>query len=179
MGLKAKKILLKTIIALLILTVSTVVSAGSVWDGSVSIARYGYLPHTGMYAASNAFPQNSRVTVTNPKTGKSVNVIVLERLEDNNLFLVLSSEAAESIGISYGDIFHGSISEQVITGPEAEEDIPYNPDPDVNPSALSGGYSELALIQDYIDTELGGVDDDLIIPETEVEPIIPDEFLQE
>ena len=179
MGLKAKRLLLIMIITLLMLTVSNVVSAGSVWDGSVSIARYGYLPHTGMYAASNAFPQNSRVTVTNPKTGKSVNVIVLERLEDNNLFLVLSSEAAESIGISYGDIFHGSISEQVITGPEAEEDIPYNPDPDVNPSALSGGYSELALIQDYIDTELGGVDDDLIIPDTEVEPIIPDEFFQE
>lgn len=174
MGLKAKKLLFKTIITLLMLTVSTMVSAGSVWDGSVSIARYGYLPHTGMYAASNAFPQNSRVTVTNPGTGKSVNVIVLERLEDNNLFLVLSAEAAESIGISYGDIFHGSISKQVTTGPGAEEDIPYNTDPDVNPSALSGGYSELALIQEYIDNELGGVDEGLIIPDTEVEPEVPE-----
>jgi hypothetical protein len=174
MGLKAIKLLSKMIITLLLLTVSTVVSAGSVWDGSVSIARYGYLPQTGMYAASNAFPQNTRVTVTNPDTGKSVDVIVLERLEDNNLFLVLSADAAESVGIGYGDIFHGSISEQVAAGPGAEDDFAYNPDPDINPAALSGEYSELALIQEYIDNELGGVDESLIIPDTEIELEVPD-----
>ncbi len=174
MGLKAINLLSKTIITLLLLAVSTVVSAGSVWDGSVSVARYGYLPQTGMYAASNAFPQNTRITVTNPDTGKSVDVIVLERLEDNNLFLVLSFDAAESVGIGYGEIFHGSISEQVATGPGTDEDLPYNPDPDINPSALSGEYSELALIQEYIDNELGGVDESLIIPDTEVKPEVLD-----
>lgn len=174
MGLKAIKLLSKTIITLLLLAVSTVVSAGSVWDGSVSVARYGYLPQTGMYAASNAFPQNTRITVTNPDTGKSVDVIVLERLEDNNLFLVLSADAAESVGIGYGDIFHGSISEQPAKGPGIEDDFPYNPDPDVNPAALSGEYSELALIQEYIDNELGGVDESLIIPDTEIELEVPE-----
>ncbi|MCK5200795.1 MAG: SPOR domain-containing protein [Spirochaetales bacterium] len=174
MGLKANRLLSKMIITLLLLTVSTVVSAGSVWDGSVSVARYGYLPQTGMYAASNAFPQNTRVTVTNPDTGKSVDVIVLERLEDNDLFLVLSFDAAESVGIGYGDIFHGTISKQVAAGPGTESDLPYNPDPDINPAALSGEYSELALIQEYIDTELGGVDESLIIPDTEVEQEVPE-----
>ena len=174
MGLKAMKLLSKTIITLLMLTVSTVLTAGSVWDGSVSVARYGYLPQTGMYAASNAFPQNTRVTVTNPDTGKSVDVIVLERLEDNNLFLVLSFDAAEAVGIGYGDIFHGNISKQLTSGPGTEDDFAYNPDPDVNPSALSGGYSELALIQEYIDSELGGVDESLIIPDTEVVSEIPE-----
>lgn len=174
MGLKAIKLLSKTIITLLLLTVSTVVSAGSVWDGSVSVARYGYLPQTGMYAASNAFPQNTRVTVTNPDTGKSVDVIVLERLEDNNLFLVLSADAAESVGIGYGDIFHGSISEQVAAGPGTEDDFAYNPDPDINPAALSGEYSELALIQEYINNELSGVDESLIIPDTEIELEAPE-----
>ncbi len=173
MGLRAMKLLYKTIITLLMLIVSTTISAGSVWDGSVSTARYGYLPQTGMYAASNAFPQNTRVTVTNPDTGKSVDVIVLERLENNNLFLVLSSEAAESVGLGYGEIFHGSVSEQLATGPGTEEDFSYNPDPDVNPSALSNRDSELALIQEYIDSELGGVDESLIIPDTEVEPELP------
>lgn len=169
MGLKEIKLLFKTIILVLLLTVSTMVSAGSVWDGTVSAARYGLLPQTGMYAASNAFPQNTMITVTNPDTGKSVDVMVLERLEDNNLFLVLSSDAAESVGLGYGDIFHGNISEQLVIGPGTEDDYPYNPDPDVNPSALSGGYSELALIQEYIDNELGGVDESLIIPDKEPE----------
>ncbi|MCK5153355.1 MAG: SPOR domain-containing protein, partial [Spirochaetales bacterium] len=88
---------------------------------------------------------------------------VIERLEDNNLFLVLSSEAAESIGIGYGDIFYGNISEQDNTNPLREEELPYNPDPDVNPSAASENYSELALIQNYIDNELGGSDDTLLV----------------
>ncbi len=57
MGLKAMKVLYKMIIALFLITLSTAVSAASVWDGSVSIARYGYLPQKGMYAASNAFPK--------------------------------------------------------------------------------------------------------------------------
>lgn len=169
MGLREIKLLFKTIILVSLMTVSTMVSAGSVWDGSVSTAKYGFLPQTGMYAASNAFPQNTIVTVTNPDTGKSVDVMVLERLEDNNLFLVLSSAAAESVGLGYGDIFHGNISEQLVSGPETEYDYPNNPDPDVNPSALSGEYSALALIQEYIDSELGGVDESLIIPDTEPE----------
>ena len=99
MGLRPMRVLSKVTITLLLLAVGSAVFAGSIWDGSVSTARYGYLPQTGMYAASNAFPRNSKVTVTNPNTGKKVNVVVIERLEDNNLFLVLSSEAAESIGI--------------------------------------------------------------------------------
>ena len=112
MGLRAMKALFKVIITLFMINIGALVFSGSIWDGSVSTARYGYLPQTGMYAASNAFPQNSKVTVTNPETGKTVDVIILERLEDNNLFLVLSAEAAESIGIGYGEIFYGNISEQ-------------------------------------------------------------------
>lgn len=163
MGLRAMKVLSKITIILIVLTAGSAVFAGSIWDGSVSTARYGYLPQTGLYAASNAFPKNSRVTVTNPNTGRTVDVIVLERLEDNNLFLVLSSEAAESIGINFGDIFYGNISQQDNASSFREEELPYNPDPDVNPSADSEDYSELALIQDYIDNELGGPDDTLFV----------------
>ena len=170
MGLRAMRILFKVTITLLLLTVGSAVSAGSIWDGSVSTARYGYLPQTGMYAASNAFPQNSKVTVTNPKTGKKVDVVVIERLEDNNLFLVLSSEAAESIGIEIGDIFHGNISELETANYLQEEELPFNPDPDVNPSAGNEDYSELAVIQKFIDNELGGTDDTLLVSDI-VDPI--------
>jgi hypothetical protein len=161
MGLKAIK-LFKVTIILIMLTLWIAVSADSVWDGSVSTARYGYLPETGLYAASNAFPKDSVVRVTNPETGKSVDVTILERLDDNNLFLVLSSEAAESVGIAFGDVFSGNITEQNNINTGAEEELPYNPDPDVNPSAEGADYSELALIQDYIDNELGGSDDTLL-----------------
>jgi len=163
MGLRAMKVLFKVTIIVVLLILGTSISAGSIWDGSVSTARYGYLPQTGMYAASNAFPKNSRVTVTNPDTGKAVDVLVLERLEDNNLFLVLSAEAAESIGIEFGDIFYGNISEKENISSFREDELPFNPDPDVNPSADSKDYSELALIQEYIDTELGGSDNSLLI----------------
>lgn len=192
MGLRAIRVLFKVIITFLMLTIGAAVFAGSIWDGSVSTSRYGYLPQTGLYAASNAFPQNSRVTVTNPNTGKKVDVTVLERLEDNNLFLVLSAEAAESIGLGYGDIFHGSITEQDNNISSNEEELPYNPDPDVNPSANSENFTELALIQNYIE-ELGGNDDVLTIsdiadpieqiPDTtineDVEMIIPEESVVE
>ncbi len=174
MGLKAMKVLYKMIIALFLITLSTAVSAASVWDGSVSIARYGYLPQKGMYAASNAFPKNTTITVTNPETGKSVDVTVLERLDDNNLFLVLSAEAAEEMGVGYGTVFHGSITEQVPEGTNTETELPYNPDPDVNPSGIGMENPELALIQSYIDNELGGTDPSLIIPDTASEPAIPE-----
>jgi hypothetical protein len=180
MGLRAMKIVFKIIITLFMINIGALVFSGSIWDGSVSTARYGYLPQTGMYAASNAFPQNSKVTVTNPGTGKTVDVVILERLEDNNLFLVLSTEAAESIGIGYGEIFYGNISEQVSTNSLKEEELAYNPDPDINPSASSGDYSELSLIQDYIDNELGGADDTLISSETtDPDRIIPEPAITE
>jgi len=182
MGLRSMKVLFKVIISLLMITIGTAIFAGSIWDGSVSTARYGYLPQTGMYAASNAFPQNSRVTVTNPDTGKKVDVTILERLEDNNLFLVLSSEAAESIGIDIGDIFYGNISEQDNLISSREEELPYNPDPDVNPSALSEDYSELALIQNYIE-EIGGTDETLLVSDASVsivpEPAVEEEMAEE
>jgi len=158
MGLKAMKVYIKVIITVLLMTIGTTVSAGSVWDGSVSTARYGYLPQSGLYAASNAFPQNSLVTVTNPDTGKTVDVLVLERLEDNTVFLALSADAAEAIGISYGDLFYGHISEKNKLSGINENDLPYNPDPDINPSAASEDYTELAVIQNYINNELGGED---------------------
>ncbi len=162
MGLKAINIYIKVVITVLLLTISTTVSAGSVWDGSVSTARYGYLPLSGLYAASNAFPQNTMVTVTNPDTGKTVDVTVLERLEDNTVFLALSADAAEAIGISYGELFHGQISEQNKLSGVNETDLPYNPDPDINPSAASENFTELAVIQNYIDNELGGVDNTIL-----------------
>lgn len=162
MGLKAMKIYIKVIITVLLMTISTTVSAGSVWDGSVSTARYGYLPQTGLYAASNAFPQNTLVTVTNPETGKSVDVTVLERLEDNTVFLALSADAADAVGITYGDLFYGQISEQNKKSGADENDLPYNPDPDINPSAASEDYTELAVIQNYIDNELGGTDSTIL-----------------
>ncbi len=162
MGLKAMKIYIKVIITVLLMTIGTSVSAGSVWDGSVSTARYGYLPQTGLYAASNAFPQNTLVTVTNPETGKSVDVTVLERLEDNNVFLALSADAADAVGITYGDLFYGQISEQNKKSGADENDLPYNPDPDINPSAASEDYTELTVIQNYIDNELGGTDSTIL-----------------
>ncbi len=162
MGLKAIKKYIKVIMTAILIIIGTTVSAGSVWDGSVSTARYGYLPQSGLYAASNAFPQNSLVTVTNPDTGKTVDVIVLERLEDNTVFLALSADAAEAIGITYGDLFYGHISEHNKLSGVNENDLPYNPDPDINPSAASEDYTELAVIQNYIDNELGGEDNTIL-----------------
>jgi hypothetical protein len=72
-------------------------------DGLAMAAAQGDLPETGLFAASNRFSLNSMVSVTNPATGQTAQVVVLKGLGTDRygILLTLSREAANVLGV-YG-----------------------------------------------------------------------------
>ena len=133
------------------------------WEGGISISPYGMLPRTGLYAASNAFSQDTKVKVTNTETGKTVEVRVVERLDDPQLFMLVSPEAGEALGIREDEVVRGTVSpakekDGMVTGDFAQERA-FSPDPDRNPSAAVTGTGAvddsegLAVLEDYLKDE--------------------------
>jgi hypothetical protein len=110
----------------------------SVWEGSAAIAPNGSLPDQGYYAATNSFPRNTVVDITNLETGKSVRVIVAGSLDTPGLLAVLSREAAGMIGIQNRSI--GRISMKAPSDPIAfsrfTEGRASSGDPDFDPQAM-------------------------------------------
>jgi hypothetical protein len=142
---------------------SPVSAQDTYWEGGVSISPYGMLPRTGLYAASNAFPQDTKVKVTNTETGKSVEVRVVERLDDPHLFMLVSPEAGEALGIREDEVVRGTVSTAkekngMVTGDIAQERA-FSPDPDRNPSAAVDGAAPvddsegLAVLEEYLEEE--------------------------
>jgi len=76
----------------------------SPWEGSAAVAPNGELPSTGYYVATNAFPKNTVVDITNIETGKSTRVIVSETLTSPGLLAIVSREAGELIGMRNGSL---------------------------------------------------------------------------
>jgi hypothetical protein len=79
-------------------------TSASVWEGAAAVASGGELPQAGYYAATNSFPRNTVVDITNLENGKSIRVIVAAGLETPGLLAVLSASAAELIGLRSGFI---------------------------------------------------------------------------
>lgn len=86
-----------------ILAVAILASASS-WEGSAMIGSSGDFPPGGFFAACNSFPRNTAVEVTNLETGKTVTVIVVRGLDNPGVFMMVSAEAAEAIGLRQGRI---------------------------------------------------------------------------
>ena len=108
------------------------------WEGTVAMAQYGEFPASGYYGASNAFPRNSIVEVENTQNGKTVSVIIISRLDQEGLFLLVSREAAEDLGLYVNEVIRANIrlvmsASALVDKPSS--DLAYNPDPDVNPAA--------------------------------------------
>jgi hypothetical protein len=72
----------------------------SVWEGAAASTPRGDLPETGFYAATNSFPRNTVVDVTNLENGKTIRVIVSGGLDTPGLLTILSKDAANFIGLS-------------------------------------------------------------------------------
>jgi hypothetical protein len=79
-------------------------SSASPWEGSGVIAPAGELPETGFFIATNAYPRNTVVDITNLETEKSTRVIVANTLDSPGLLAIVSREAAELIGMKAGII---------------------------------------------------------------------------
>ncbi|MDR2020689.1 MAG: SPOR domain-containing protein [Treponema sp.] len=71
----------------------------SVWEGAAAVAPNGELPEGGYYAATNSFPRNTVVDITNLETGKTIRVIVAAGLDSPGLLAVVSRDAAEAVGL--------------------------------------------------------------------------------
>ncbi|NBC29523.1 MAG: hypothetical protein GVY29_05970 [Spirochaetes bacterium] len=122
----------------LLTTCAGILFAQNTWEGTAIVGGYGQFPREGLYAASNSFERNSVVEVTNPETGQSVEVIVVDRVSQPGVFMVLSEDAADELEldedvpaqVSVRPATTGGLA-AVPRGPEA----PFSRDPEVNPSA--------------------------------------------
>jgi hypothetical protein len=74
----------------------------SVWEGAAEFSSE--LPANGLFMATNSFPVNTVVDVTNLENGKIARLIVAARLDSSGFLALLSREAAESLGIHDKDL---------------------------------------------------------------------------
>ena len=109
--------------------------ADSYWEGAASMSRYGEFPVKGFYGASNSFPLNSIVEVNNPLENKKVQIIIVNKLDDNNLFILLSKDASEKLAINEDQIVSvkAKVVKQFISDGGGEREL--TEDPDYYPAA--------------------------------------------
>lgn len=145
---RSKLIQLPITVAFLLLLLPAVWAQES-WEGSAIVGRYGEFPPGGLYAASNAFPLNSVIEVTNPDTGRTQRLIVAQRAANPGVLLVVSQTAAEELGVSRSATFRVQVEPvemPPLTSVPPSEDLPFHPDPDINPRAAVGDPNA-ALLQ--------------------------------
>ena len=88
----------------------TLLSA-SVWEGSAAISED--LPETGFYIATNSYPINTVVDVTNLENDKIIRLLVYSRLENSGFLALLSKDAADALGIKNSSLGRIRMSESV------------------------------------------------------------------
>jgi hypothetical protein len=74
-------------------------TGASVWEGSAAVSLAGELPEGAYYVATNSFPRNTVVDVTNLENGRTIRVIVAAGLDSPGLLAMLSRNAATAIGL--------------------------------------------------------------------------------
>ncbi len=119
------------------------------WEGNAVVVGDGEMNESGLYALSDSFPKYSKIVVRNLSNNKEVTVTVLDRIRGvSNVFLLVSKEAAKLLGMEYGAITHVRVSLSKEPGVVSEGmpgDLPYNPDPDINPAVNIPGESSLEV----------------------------------
>jgi hypothetical protein len=70
----------------------------SLWEGNAAVSPD--ILDRGYFVATNSFPINTIVDVTNLENGKKIRVMVVDGLDQPGLLLTLSRDAAETIGLS-------------------------------------------------------------------------------
>jgi len=98
------KIKMKFKIVICVITALIVFLGASPWEGAATVAPEGELPATGRYVATNSFPVNTIVDITNIENNRSTRVIVANNLNSPGLLAVVSIEAAELIGMRPGSV---------------------------------------------------------------------------
>jgi hypothetical protein len=132
-------------------------TGASVWEGAVTTAPRGALPDEGYYAATNSFPRNTVVDITNLETGKTIRVIVSSGLDTPGLLATLSEDAAKSIGLQTRSI--GRIRMTQPSDPIAfsrfTEGLTGSGDPDYDPEAMIKAEDAAAYDPEDFEEEAG------------------------
>jgi hypothetical protein len=141
----------------------------SIWEGAAAVSAD--FPEAGLYVATNSFPRNTVVDLTNLETGKTVRVIVSAGLDAPGLLALVSREAAESVGLQSRTI--GRIRMTQPSDPIAfsrfNEDYLRSGDPDHDPlAAVEGSYPGL------IDGKGDAWPEVVAVPPDELKPIPPE-----
>jgi len=133
------------------------------WQGNAAVARSGEFAAPGLYAASNAFPENTTILVQNAQTGQSVRVMVTRRIRGTaSIFLLLSEEAGQQIGLTGSQVIR--VRASVVGTPDTDlgdslREEAYSNDPDLNPAVsvteeqlLSGpAEEEVAVVEEPVE----------------------------
>jgi len=94
----------KVMIFIYVIAVLLVFIGASPWEGAATVASDGELPATGRFVATNSFPVNTIVDITNIENNRSMRVIVANKLNSPGLLAVVSAEVAELIGMRVGSV---------------------------------------------------------------------------
>ena len=108
---------MKIRIVICIIAALFVFSSASVWEGAAAAASYESFPGSGFYVATNSFPRNTVVDITNLENGRRTQAVVVSRLEAPGLLAVMSRETASTIGLANQSV--GRVSMIQSTGPIA------------------------------------------------------------
>lgn len=169
-----RNVLCAALVSLCLSISGTAFAQDAVYEGSISVSRYGTLPGSGYYGASNAFPKNSTVRVSDAESGQSVDVLIVENLDNPNIFLMLSPEAAKAIELDPSSVSRAKVV-QVPPGDPLDDSLSnesaLSPDPDLNPAASVPSGSEQEMIEQFIQNELPG----LAEKESELEAVPSDD----
>ena len=94
---------MKRWIVVFLLMVPLLASAESYWEGNAALQRGDTAFESGLYAASNSFPPDTQLTVTNLETSRSTAATVSGRIEgQSDILILLSPKAADAIGLASG-----------------------------------------------------------------------------
>ncbi|TVQ41258.1 MAG: SPOR domain-containing protein [Spirochaetaceae bacterium] len=124
--------------AALALVVLVTVGADGGWEGSAVIGRHGAFPAEGYYGGSNSFARNTVVQITNLETGHNVEVIIAARVSEPGVFITVSDEAGERLGMLRNvpaRVRVMPVETRVLAPPTVVREQPFSPDPDLNPLA--------------------------------------------
>ncbi len=182
----AKMLISLILLSAVFVSVDSAIAEQSFWEGRISAAPYGLLPGSGMYAASNAFPLDSKVTISIGEGSQHIEVRIVERLDVDRVFMQLSPEAAQKVGLQANEVLIARVSpvqDQMTTVERSlAQESPYSQDPDVNPSSAAS-EGRLSVIQEYLEEEEPVEDDSYTIsrPEPPEEPVdaVEEEPLQQ
>ncbi len=135
---------MKRWIVLCLLLVPLLASAESYWEGSAALQRGDAAFESGLYATSNSFAPDTRLSIVNLDNGKSTTATVSQRAEgqSGDILIFLSPKAADAIGVTSGSIARVRVTvEQSAPSPTPQTtgsttaENPYSADQDVNPGA--------------------------------------------